>query len=87
MARYKRKYYFIKAKYFPVQDLVWSNRVEPYNRPGCIGIKVLRAGTDDEGRYSCTVNNSNGQATFNATLLVDCKFGLFQKANISNTYL
>jgi len=53
------------------QDLVWSNRVEPYNRPGCIGIKVLRAGTDDEGRYSCTVNNSNGQATFNATLLVD----------------
>ena len=60
--------------YIVGQELVFSNRVSPYNRPGCIGIKIIRAGTDDEGHYQCYVRNASGEATFNATLLVDCKY-------------
>ena len=56
-----------------VQDIVWSGRVQPYNRPGCIGVQLYRVGTDDEGTYTCTVSNSLGTETFSATLLVDCK--------------
>ena len=58
---------------FLLQDIVWSSRVSPYNRPGCIGIKIMRAGTDDEGQYICSVQNSMGQDNFKATLLVDCE--------------
>ena len=52
---------------------MWSERVQVYNKPGCIGVQLTRVGVDDEGTYSCTVSNSHGSATYSATLLVDCK--------------
>ena len=67
---------FRGSKSFLIQDIVWSSRVSPYNRPGCVGIKILCAGIDDEGLYVCSVNNSMGQASFSATLLVECKYYL-----------
>ena len=60
--------------------VVWSHRLSPYNRPGCVGIRLERAGREDEGTYSCTITNSQGQATFSSTLLVDCKSKLSQSA-------
>ena len=52
---------------------MWSERVQVYNKPGCIGVQLTRVGVDDEGTYTCTVSNSDGSATYSATLLVDCK--------------
>jgi hypothetical protein len=34
---------------FVVQELVWTDRVSPFNRPGCVGIQLKRVGIDDEG--------------------------------------
>jgi len=56
---------------FNDQEIVWSNRVVPYNRPGSIGVQMTRVGVDDEGTYACTLSNSLGSATFSSTLLVD----------------
>ena len=54
--------------------VAWSARVSPYNREGCVGLRILGAGPQDEGSYRCTVANREGRATFTATLLVDCKY-------------
>ena len=32
------------------QAMVWTDRVSPYNRPGCVGVKLKRVGIDDEGQ-------------------------------------
>merc|ERR1712130_467404 len=53
------------------QPVVWSARIAPYNREGCIGLRILGAGSQDEGSYCCSVTNSEGAASFSATLLVD----------------
>ena len=53
--------------------LEWSQRLTPYNRSGCVGLRLERVGREDEGTYSCTVTNQHGQDTFSSTLLVDCK--------------
>ena len=54
--------------------VAWSARVAPYNREGCVGLRILAAGPQDEGSYRCTVANREGRASFTATLLVDCKY-------------
>ena len=51
----------------------WSQRLTPYNRPGCVGLRLERVGREDEGTFSCCLTNSQGQVTFSSTLLVDCK--------------
>jgi hypothetical protein len=56
------------------RPVAWSGRLAPYNREGCVGLRVLGAGPQDEGSYSCTVSNSEGAASFTCTLLVDCEF-------------
>ena len=56
------------------RPVVWSARIAPYNREGCVGLRILGAGSQDEGSYCCSVTNSEGAASFSATLLVDCKF-------------
>ena len=53
--------------------VTWSQRLSPYNRPGCVGLRLERVGREDEWTYSCTLTNRHGQATFSSTLLVDCK--------------
>merc|ERR1712012_1014675 len=53
------------------QPVVWSGRVAPYNREGVVGIRILNAGSQDEGSYYCAVTNAEGAASFSATLLVD----------------
>ena len=55
------------------QPVSWSARIAPYNREGCVGLRILGAGSQDEGSYCCSVSNSEGAASFSATLLVDCK--------------
>ena len=55
------------------QPVVWSARIAPYNREGCVGLRILGAGSQDEGSYCCSVTNAEGAGSFSATLLVDCK--------------
>ena len=59
------------------EPVVWSARIAPYNREGCVGLRILGAGSQDEGSYCCSVTNSEGAASFSATLLVDCKLSCF----------
>jgi hypothetical protein len=56
---------------FNDKPLVWSSRVVPYNVPGCIGVRVLNAGPDNEGVYICQVANNDGAGTADVTLIVD----------------
>lgn len=56
------------------QPLVWSQRVTPYHKPGTIGVSLKNVCFDDEGLYSCSVSNSDGDTSFSATLVVDCKY-------------
>ena len=61
------------------QPVVWSGRVAPYNREGVVGIRILNAGSQDEGSYCCSVANAEGGASFSATLLVDCKLSFYSR--------
>lgn len=56
------------------KPVVWSHRVQPYNKPGSIGISINNVGYQDEGFYSCNISNSHGGAFFSSTLVVDCKW-------------
>ena len=55
------------------QPLAWSQRVMPYHKPGTIGVSLKNVCFHDEGLYSCSVSNSDGDTSFSATLVVDCK--------------
>ena len=55
------------------RPVAWSSRVTPYHKPGSVGLSIARAGPGDEAIYSCTIANAEGEATFTATLVVDCE--------------
>ena len=55
------------------QPLVWSQRIKPYNKTGCVGISIKDVGFQDEGFYNCCISNSSGGSSFGSTLVVDCK--------------
>ena len=59
---------------FNGQPLLWSNRLKPYNKPGCVGITIKNVGYEDEGLYNCCISNTYGGTLFNCTLVVDCKY-------------
>ena len=47
--------------------------MEPLLADGCMCVRLVRVGTDDEGVYTCTVANSEGTNSCNIILLVDGK--------------
>ena len=57
-----------------LQEVVWTDRVTPYLRPGCVGLRIARANWQDEGSYNLTVTGQAGQDTVTLTLLVDCEY-------------
>ena len=59
------------------QPLVWSQRIKPYNKTGCVGISIRDVGFQDEGFYNCCISNSAGGSSFGSTLVVDCKYELW----------
>ena len=61
---------------FNNEPVVWSNRKQPYNKPGSVGISIKNVCMEDEGFYNCVIKNSVGGTSFNGTLVVDCKYKL-----------
>ena len=57
-----------------LQAVVWTDRVTPYLRPGCVGLRIARANWQDEGSYNLTVTGPLGQDSLTLAFLVDCEY-------------